>query len=120
MLSKSPLAAISSETREHLKDIVPDITLSRKQRKAIEHKQHVQAQGTRVRAQAQVGETKESPRQPLVLMRNPQQTVQRRSPRQGRLPEGRRNAKLLDERTWMVPRLRTIPSPLLLLTTASA
>ncbi|KIK68622.1 hypothetical protein GYMLUDRAFT_36092 [Collybiopsis luxurians FD-317 M1] len=120
VLSKSPLSTLPSEQRDHLKDTVPEITLSRRQRKAIEHRQIVKAHAEAARSRSKESQ---SPRQPLTPMHNPQQTMaQRRTPRQTRLPDRRRpGKKILDERSWRTPtQARNIPAPLLLLNMASA
>jgi len=112
LLSKSPLVVFSPDHREHLKDTIPEIVLSRKQRKAIEHKQHAKAH-----ASADEMRSTEGDRKPLSPspMWNSQPAAQRRTT--GRLPERRRNTKkVVDELSWRVPRTRSISaggSPLL-------
>ncbi|KAF5389594.1 hypothetical protein D9757_004182 [Collybiopsis confluens] len=49
-LSKSPLAVISAEHRDHIKETVPEISISRRQRKAIEHRQLIKEHARAARA----------------------------------------------------------------------
>lgn len=104
MLSKSPLVTFSSDHHDHLKDTIPEIVLSRKQRKAIEHRQH-----SKPRVSAGETPSKETlARKPLSPM-NSQPAVQITTVRQGRFSEKRRNSKkIVDELSWRVPRTRTI------------
>lgn len=123
-LSKSPLVVFSPEQRDHLNETVPQITLNRKQRKAIEHQRHVKNSHAIAPAEEMAPEPKanESTRQPMSLVWNTT-SPQRRSTRQGRAPERRRNVKKVDELSWRAPRTRSITatgSPLLLLSTAAA
>ncbi|KAJ3714989.1 hypothetical protein C8R42DRAFT_725930 [Lentinula raphanica] len=113
MLSKSPLSHPSTEQRDHLKDVAPEILLSHKQKKAIQHQRYLKNRATPVARE----DTRQplSPTQPIVV-------PQRRTVRQGRLPERRRYTKKIDE-SWRAPRKRTISaagSPLLLLPLATA
>lgn len=120
MLSKSPLVTFSPDHRDYLRDTIPEIVLSRKQRKAIEHRQHS-------KPHASAGETpsKETlARKPLSPMSNSQPAVQITAVRQGRFSEKRRNSKkIVDELSWRVPRTRTISmadSPVLFVPTTVA
>ncbi|KAJ4490264.1 hypothetical protein J3R30DRAFT_3729030 [Lentinula aciculospora] len=122
MLSNSDLTTFSHEQHEYLKDVAPEILLSRRQRKSIEHRR-------RYKPHALVaGEVhpnlKESNRQPLTSVRNIQPTaVQRRSTRQGRFPERRRSTKVEDDISWRTSRMRSISvtgSPLPLVPIATA
>ncbi|KAJ3928777.1 MAG: hypothetical protein NXY57DRAFT_487858 [Lentinula lateritia] len=119
LLSGSLLATLSPEQHDHLKDHAPEILPSRRQRKTIEHQRHYQGHAP--------GEVhpKEDTRQPLSSVRNTQPTtVQRRTLRQGRLPERRRYGKrITDELSWRASRTRTISAtgfPLPLAPTAIA
>ncbi|KAJ3858010.1 hypothetical protein EV368DRAFT_77250 [Lentinula lateritia] len=119
LLSDSLLATLSPEQHDHLKDHAPEILPSRRQRKTIEHQRHHQGHAPREL------HPNEDTRQPLSSVRNTQPTtVQRRTLRQGRLPERRRHGKrMMDESSWRVPRTRTISAtgfPLPLAPTAIA
>lgn len=120
MLSKSPLVTFSSDHHDHLKDTIPEIVLSRKQRKAIEHRLH-----SKPHVSAGERPSKEThARKPLSPMLNSQPVVQITTVRQGRFSEKRRNSKkIVDELSWRVPRTRTISvadSPVLFVPTSAA
>jgi len=118
-LSKSPLVGFTPEQREHFNETVPQITLNRKQRKAIEHQRIVKNSHALVPAEETPSGPKasETTRKPLSPVWNTMSS-QRRSIRQGRAPDRRRNVKVVDELSWRAPRTRSISatgSPLLLL-----
>ncbi|KAJ3992115.1 hypothetical protein F5050DRAFT_1715542 [Lentinula boryana] len=115
MLSESPVSHSSPEQRDYLKDVAPEILLGHRQRKALEHQRHVKIH---VPVAREVHQKENTP------FKSGERSVQRRSVRQGRLPERRRHAKnTIDELSWRAPRMRTISaagSPLLLVPTATA
>jgi hypothetical protein len=101
-LAKSPLARLSPETRDSLRNNVPEIMTNRKQRKAIEYRNHIQHQAENKAQRTQTQNVARDVTQTVNVVRAPVIAPARRARPTGHTPENRRKiaTKVVDELSW--------------------
>jgi hypothetical protein len=97
-LAKSPLARLTPETRESLRENVPEIMTNRKQRKAAEYKNHMQNRAPVQNQNQDPAKVKAN----AVQQQQQQILTARRTRPTGRVPDSRRRiaTKVIDEISW--------------------
>lgn len=103
-LASSPLARLAPETRDSIRNALPELIMNRKMRKAIEY------HATQLEHQKRQQQQQERAAQPTKFTRSPVPAARRSRPI-GRAPERRRNAleKLVDDQSWRAMRMPASP-----------